>query len=348
MKKLAYSLLGLWVKIALFCYYKNITIVGRAHIPLDKAVMFLSNHQNALMDVLLIATRCGRKPWFLARSDVFANAFLQHLFKFLQMLPIYRLRDGRHQLSKNNRIFDECGALLGGGEAIVLFPEANHSLRRRVRPLSKGFTRIISIALEKFPGLDVQLVPVGQNYAYPMQVGDSAALHFGNPISVQDYAGVEDFPLAVKSEVFHRISKLTTHIPESDYETVVDRFSGNEMLFLRPIRVNEAIAEGAYPNILDGWKHNIGRLLKSLLVLWNFPMVLVWRLLLKPRVPEKEFTATFRFGFVLLMYPIFYLLGGLTLWTLHHMETACLAVAGHAVFNIILIKSGVTSSSRRK
>ncbi len=348
MKKLAYSLLGLWVKATLFCYYKNITAVGRVNIPLDKPVLFLSNHQNALMDVLLIATRCGRKPWFLARSDVFANAFLRHLFNFLQMLPIYRLRDGRHQLSKNNRIFDACGALLGDGEAIVLFPEANHSLRRRVRPLSKGFTRIISIALAKYPGLDIQLVPVGQNYAYPMQVGDSAALHFGNPISVQDYAGVEDFPRVIKEEVFQRISQLTAHIPELEYETVVNRFAQNETLFLHPTWVNDAIAKGVYPNVSNGWKQKIGELLKSLLVLWNFPMVLVWRLLLKPRVPEEEFTATFRFGFVLLMFPIFYLLGGIALWGLYKLETACIAVAGHAVFNIVLVKLGITSSSQRR
>ena len=43
---------------------------------------------------------------------------------------------------------------------------------------------------------------------------------------------------------------------------------------------------------------------RTLFRLLHAPFILVWRFFIKPRVPEREFTSTFRLGFVLLGYPI--------------------------------------------
>ena len=167
MRQMGYYFFKGWVSLGLFCYYKRIRVHGLESVPRDKPVLFLSNHQNALMDILLIATRCNRKPWYLTRADVFKSRLFSPLFRFLQMLPVYRIRDGRESLSKNSAIFERCAHLLLANQAILLFPEANHSLLRRVRPLSKGFTRILDNALRKNSRLDIQLVPIGQNYQEP-------------------------------------------------------------------------------------------------------------------------------------------------------------------------------------
>ncbi|WP_222984714.1 lysophospholipid acyltransferase family protein [Flagellimonas meishanensis] len=348
MKQLGYYLIKLWASAGLFCYYKRIKVVGAAHVPTNKPVLFLSNHQNALLDVLLIATRCRRKPWFLARSDIFANPILQSGFSFLQMLPIYRLRDGRANLTKNGPIFELCASLLANGEAIVLFPEANHSLRRRVRPLSKGFTRVVLAALEKYPNLDLQLVAIGQNYAHPTQAGDSATLHFGKPISVQQHLGADNFVSELRQAVFDSLTGLTTHIPEDLYDDVTERIGENGNIYLDPAKVNTMVNDNAYLQSGNLKTQPTNWLLRRVFVLWNLPMVMLWRMFLKPRVPEEEFMATFRIGFALLIYPLFYLLGFLVLWNLDQAKTACLFVLGHAVVNMVLVKMGITSSSQRK
>lgn len=348
MKRLGYIVIRLWVRACLFCYYRQIRVVGKEHIPFKKPMLLLSNHQNALMDVLLIATQCGKKPWFLARSDVFGSDILNSFFTFLQMLPVYRLRDGRDKLTRNKPIFETCAQLLRDGQCIVLFPEANHSLRRTVRPLSKGFVRIASTAMENDGNIDLMIVPVGQNYAYPMQPGDSATLCFGEAIFVKEYAASNNFIGEIKNKVYESLKQLTTHIPEDSYDGIIDEIGKNGSVFLFPNQLNDSVASGTYTKMETKKEFVLPRILKTIFVLWNLPMVLLWRSLIKPRVPEEEFMATFRFGFVLIGYPLCYLIVLLILWNLFNIKTACLVILGHAVFSVLLVKMGITSSCQRK
>lgn len=348
MKQLGYNFIRLWVKVGLFCYYKNIEVVGMENIPKNKPIVFLSNHQNALMDVLLIATHLKKRPWFITRSDIFKGRFLKSLFNFLQMLPVYRIRDGKSNLHKNNAIFSQCGELLEAHEAILLFPEANHSLKRRVRPLSKGFTRIINSALEKNPDLDLQLVTIGQNYAYPTQVGDSAVLYFGKPIAAQEYKDATDFVNEIKQKVFESLTELTTHIPEIRYNEIISKIGVEGEHYLYPKRNNLRIAKDAIPQKTSPKKSSVSGILKSLFYLSNLPLVFLWKILVKPRVPEPEFEATFRFAFALLLYPIFYGIFGLILWNVYGLKTFFFGILGHIFLNMVLIKFGITSSNQKK
>lgn len=348
MKLLGYYFFKYWVSIGLFFYYRSIKVVGLGNVPKDAPVLFLSNHQNALMDILLIATHCGRKPWYLTRADVFKSRAFRPLFQFLQMLPVYRIRDGKANLSKNKLIFEKCGQLLGCDEAILLFPEANHSLRRRVRPLSKGFTRIIDAAFQQDSDLDLQLVPIGQNYQYPKLAGDSAALYFGRPIHVGQFQNESDFVHRIKKEVFKELKQLTTHIEEERYESMLSTLEKLHADFTQPSMINECLLQNQFEKIPKKTKSN-SSVARFLFRLNNLPLIFLWRMWLKPKVQEPEFEATFRFGFALLVYPIFYFLLLVILGYVYDIKTACLAVLGHAVFNLLLVKIfGITSSDQRK
>ncbi len=92
---------------------------------------------------------------------MFKKELIRKLLMSLQMLPVYRVRDGWNNITNNTTIFNTCTELLNKNQAIVMFPEGNHNLARRVRPLSKGFTRIVFDSIEKHPNLDLQIVPVG-------------------------------------------------------------------------------------------------------------------------------------------------------------------------------------------
>ena len=351
LRRLGYIFIKYWISFGLFCYYEKIKVVGLGNVPTDKPVLFLSNHQSALMDVLLIATRCNRKPWFLTRADVFTTPILKWLFEFLQMLPIYRIRDGKDSLFKNLAIFNRCGQLMTANEAILLFPEANHHLERRVRPLSKGFTRIIFNALDKDPTLDIQLVPVGQNYQDATAFPDRAALYFGKPIAVQQLLQTEtrDSVQKIKETVADRLKHLTTHIADRDsYGAIVKRLDALGADYTNPVEMNSLLLKLPLgENALNGNPPN--RLKKWLVYLINLPMVLLWRIFAKPRVPEDEFMGTFRFGFILLCYPFFYVILFLVLSYAFEWRTACLSVVGHAALNMFLVKwPTITSSGQRK
>ncbi|MBT8290896.1 MAG: acyltransferase, partial [Muriicola sp.] len=55
MKSIMYFLTQKMACMALFCYFREIQLHGIKNIPRNQAVMFLANHQNALLDPLVIA-----------------------------------------------------------------------------------------------------------------------------------------------------------------------------------------------------------------------------------------------------------------------------------------------------
>lgn len=301
----------IWMKTNLHLYYGKIKVSGLENVPKDKPVLFLPNHQSALLDVLLIAVDCNRKPWFLTRSDVFKSKTLISIFNFFQMIPIYRIRDGRESLKNNQAVFDRCSELLVHKQAILMFPEANHNLKRRVRPLSKGFTRILFNTLNAAPNTDIHLVPVGINYRDAVRFPDKVALYFDTPIAVKDmYNPMKERESIdrIKDAVSSRLKKLTSHIEdENSYEETVNRLDVIGVDYLNPVQVNEAIAKGAMTEVVTNRQSAfLSELGQSLFWLLNFPIVLLWRTFVKPKVWEPEFMGTLRFAFALLTYPIYY------------------------------------------
>ena len=56
MKDIWVNFVKSYIRLGLFFYYKKIKVVGKENIPKDSAVLFVSNHQNALIDPLIIGT----------------------------------------------------------------------------------------------------------------------------------------------------------------------------------------------------------------------------------------------------------------------------------------------------
>lgn len=314
-------------------------------LPWGKPLLLLPNHQNALLDPLLIAVYAPRKPFFLTRSDVFVNPLLTRVFSLLQMLPVYRIRDGRDTLARNNAIFEQCSMLLARGEAIVMFPEANHNLQRCVRPLSKGFTRILFHTLEKIPGATIYLVPVGINYLNAPGFPDSVAYYFGRGMKASQYYDPEDLrnsSLALKASVSDRLKKLTTHVPERiSYEETISRLDSLGVNYLHPKEVNAVLA-GEQPAASSQKKRAIalitGKIADQLFFCVNLASMLLWRVVIKPKIGEPEFTSTYRFLYAIALYPLFYAVFFMLLGELTNYNLALAVLSGHVLFNLLYVK----------
>ena len=346
MKNIIYDLVKLYIKTGLRTYYKKIEIVGLENVPKNKPVLFLPNHQSALMDVLLIAVDCNRKPYFLTRSDVFGKPLLNYIFNYFQMIPVYRMRDGRNTLSKNDLIFNNCADILNAGESIVMFPEANHNLKRRVRPLSKGFTRILFRAMERNPDLDIQIVPVGLNYKDATSFPDSVAICYGEAVPLKSMYKKTDLlktEKEVKKRVADSLKQLTTHISsEKNYDAIITYLNNQKVNFLRPKEVNGLIGTIKVDKLPKMDKVATSKEKRSLLyplfVLLNLPVWAFWRYFMKPRVWELEFTGTLRFATALLGFTVYcaVLLIGFSLWV--SFKIAILVIAAIFLFDWIYIK----------
>lgn len=313
MKNIIYNLIKFWIKTALRLYFGKIIVQGLDNVPISNPVLFLPNHQNALLDALLIAVDCNRKPYFLTRSDIFKSAILNKLFELVRMIPIYRIRDGRDSLKHNEPVFKKCADLLAKCESLLMFPEANHNLQRRVRPLSKGFTRILFKTLEQIPDLDIRLVPVGLNYLHGKDFPDKVAIYFGQDIGVQAFlhdGGQRAVTERIKYEVALALQKLTIHIPNEDYAETSKKLNEIAVDYLDPIATNAIIKniESYDKKTIDSDKNLFGKIVRPFFITLNLPIVLLWKLWLKPKVWEPEFTATLRFVLALLAFPIYYTL----------------------------------------
>jgi len=176
------------VRFGFWLTHKRIVVTGRHLIPKGKPIIFAPNHQNALMDPLALACTNSHQSVWLARADIFKSKRVSAILKYLKLLPVYRIRDGKDNLSNNEEIFAQVIQLLENKQTIALFPEAAHSGKRQMLPHKKAIPRIALEAEAKNDfKLDLQIVPVGITYSHYWKFNRSLIIQYGQPIQVKDY-----------------------------------------------------------------------------------------------------------------------------------------------------------------
>jgi hypothetical protein len=217
---------------------------------------------------------------------------------------------------------------------------------RRVRPLSKGFTRILFATLEKDPELDVLLVPVGINYQDAAGFPDRVAFYFAPPVSARSlYDGneVQGSVLKIKHMVSEALEQRTTHIGEKlDYAEVQAYLDSLGVDYLDPLETNAAIRtypEGKPVKRRDGIRA-INLILRWIFLIINAPVLLLWKGLIKPRIHEVEFISTYRFAYVLLVQPLFYVLLWIVCRAAGDVFWASAIVATHFLLSLLYVKTG--------
>lgn len=329
MKRIFYLILKGYVKLGLHLFFKKIIIRGSENIPQDGPLLFLANHQNALLDALLIATNNNRKTFFVARADVFKNELVKRFLAGLYMMPIYRMRDGRESLKLNDEIFEKCIEVLKGNNCLVVFPEGNHSLKRRLRPLSKGFTRIAFGALEKHPDLDLKIVPTGLNYTSHQFYRSSASIYFGEPITVRDYINSDENRniSSLKTQVADQLKKLTVHIEDEDkYEEITNGLDSNNADYLDPFVTNELIQNidiNEYPVSKESSNSILRGILLLPIRLNNLLPVLIWHSI-KKGIKDPVMIGTIKFAVGITIFPLFYLIQSVVVGAFLHWWDAIL------------------------
>ncbi|MBW8334353.1 MAG: 1-acyl-sn-glycerol-3-phosphate acyltransferase [Prolixibacteraceae bacterium] len=213
-----YEMIRTYVRFAFWLTHKSVVVTGRKQIPKWKPVIFAANHQNALMDPLALACTNSFQTVWLARADIFKSKSAQSFLKYIKLLPIYRIRDGKDNLSNNEQIFEQVTHILENCQSIGLFPEAAHSGKRQMLPHKKAIPRIALEAEAKNDfNLKLQIVPVGIFYDHYWQFNRTLIVQYGEPIEVDRYREeYADNPqkamLSLRDEIHDRISPLTLHI----------------------------------------------------------------------------------------------------------------------------------------
>ena len=221
------------MRYVLFIYrlaFSKMSITGRENIPTDGAVIFAPNHTNAFMDAFTVLEVSKGPVVFVARADVFRNPVAAKIFHFLKIMPIMRMRDGRENLKKNDRIMQTAVEVLRAGVPFGIFCEGTHRMKHSILPLVKGIFRIALQADEVLNGeMPVYIVPIGIEYGNYTRYRSTISVQVGEAFDVskfnaqnQDKTQPELMNL-MRDELSSRISSLYHCIPDNeDYEAILD------------------------------------------------------------------------------------------------------------------------------
>ncbi len=312
MKKLWYYFMRAYIALGLDFYYKKILVKGKKNITKNKAILFISNHPNALIDPILVATHSSRNMYYLTQAQVFKSKIVKMILNSVNMIPVYRVRDGlgsKDLKTYNDEIFQHCHQILNKKQTLLIYVEGSHNFRRKVRPFKKGFTRILFGAMDEFNDLEIDIIPVGMNYTNVDSYASKVSINFGKPISFRPFWEMKDRNEAIKrliAEAENKLKLATNHINDSEnYEKIIQYFEPDEFLF--PEKVNEKLK---YINLntppqKSNKSKNKFNLLQLIVSINSFFPLLIWKKI-KPTIKQTEYISTFRFAAGITTFPVFY------------------------------------------
>ena len=84
-KRLIYKALRVHLKLGLFFFFRKVMVSGMDNIPKNGPVVFVANHQNAILDGVLIASATHRTCNFLTHADIFVKPIFNLAFLHLKI-----------------------------------------------------------------------------------------------------------------------------------------------------------------------------------------------------------------------------------------------------------------------
>jgi len=137
------NILKLFIRAALWLFCAEINTKNKYLLNTKGPLLIIANHPNSFLDAIIIGSRYNRRVHFLARGDVFTKKHHRFFLKLLNMIPVYRLREGKEFLHLNEYAFVESARLLKENEAILIFIEGTCLNTNTLQPFKKGTARIL-------------------------------------------------------------------------------------------------------------------------------------------------------------------------------------------------------------
>ncbi len=221
-----YTIARLHFDTALRLNFHKMVFTGREkNVSKDRPVIFAPNHRNALIDALLVvyAGYHLKQVVFLARADIFKQKMIAWILRGMRLMPVFRIRDGKDNLDKNNEIFNNAARILKGNNTLALFPEGVHNPKQSLLPIRKAVPRIV-LPTEASTGftLNSQIVPVSIYYRDIYAFLSDVYITFGTPIEVSKYRDLyNENPVfainALRQELEESLKKMVVNIQNEEY-----------------------------------------------------------------------------------------------------------------------------------
>jgi 1-acyl-sn-glycerol-3-phosphate acyltransferase len=147
-------------------FYRRVDVVGAGRVPPRGPVIVAANHQNALVDPMLLLASIPRTLVPLAKAPLFHHPLIGPFIRLAGAIPVMRRQDVGGGPTGNEGMFEAAAAALGRGEAILIFPEGVSQPEPALMPLRTGAARILLAAPPEVAGA-ISLIPVGLLFHEP-------------------------------------------------------------------------------------------------------------------------------------------------------------------------------------
>jgi 1-acyl-sn-glycerol-3-phosphate acyltransferase len=177
-RRLARLLLGL--------FYRRVEVVGAARVPASGPLIVVANHQNALVDPMLVLATIPRHLRPLAKAPLFRHPVIAPFLRLAGAIPVQRRQDPGSDPTKNQEMFRQAADILRAGGAILIFPEGVSQAEPMLMPLRTGAARMALAAGDGAPA-SVTVLPVGLIFHEPGTFRTGWALVLaGDPVPLGD------------------------------------------------------------------------------------------------------------------------------------------------------------------
>jgi len=162
-------------------------VVGLERVPVSGPLIVAANHQQGLMDGVLLAAALPRRLRPIAKAPLFGYPIIGQLARLSGAIPVHRRQDEGGAVD-NRAMFSAARRALEQGEALLIFPEGKSQSEPTLMPLRTGAARLLLGEAGGPPeGPAATLLPIGLMFHEPgtFRVG-TAILLVGWPVPTDD------------------------------------------------------------------------------------------------------------------------------------------------------------------
>jgi 1-acyl-sn-glycerol-3-phosphate acyltransferase len=273
---LLYFLIKTSIRLALKIFCRKMVVNGVEAMPRISPVLIIANHPNSFLDAIIIGSIFRRPVHFLARGDAFRKPWHNRLLRLLNMIPVYRLSEGKENLHLNETAFRRSREILSQNGIVLIFIEGISVNKHELQPFKKGAARI---ALESSEDKNLQILPMAIAYDSFERFGKAVNVNIGEPLLARTVFPFDEEARNIRyfNEVLYKEIDRRIEIPS---DTIKQSRTKKILLFL--------------PGIIGYCLH--------------FPFYFPVRSLIRKKTSGTIFFDSVLFGVLLILYPVYVLL----------------------------------------
>jgi 1-acyl-sn-glycerol-3-phosphate acyltransferase len=219
-----YGILRWITGIALHWFYGDIRVVGKERIPAWGPLLIAVNHQNALVDSLIVGWVIPRRITMTAKATLADNPLIGFLFRMLQVVPLRRVSDEARKSngspldrSRNREAFREIIDLLERSGAVLIFPEGKSHNEFGLEPLKTGLARLALQARDEGSIKGIRILPLGLLFENKGTPGTTVGARIGEAIEMDAWPGASHRALTEEITTRLRAVSEAAGLPLKEY-----------------------------------------------------------------------------------------------------------------------------------